>query len=248
MAKTETTRGYLLNGRLSFRQPAKGYRTGIDPVLLAAAVPARDGDRIFELGVGAGAAALCLLARVPGCTVTGEEIDPIAAALAVDNSTANGLAKRLIMRSSSPQIQDGPPERGFDHLMSNPPFWRATSGNRSPYPSKASAHHEGEIGIDKWMRDLCRRGGRRATVTAIYPAARVTDLVTALSPLAGDLSLFPLWPKERRQAKRVLVQAHLGSMGPARLLPGMVLHSEDGRYTKEAEAVLREGKGIDLGA
>jgi len=245
MAKAETTKGYLLNGRLSFRQPATGYRTAIDPVLLAAAVPAKDGDRIFELGVGAGAAALCLLARVPGCTVTGEEIDPIAAALAVDNSTANGLAKRLTVRSP-PQMQGGSPERGFNHLMSNPPFWRAKSGNRSPYPSKASAHHEGEIGIDKWMRDLCRRGARRATVTAIYPAARVIDLVTALSPLAGSLSLFPLWPKERRQAKRVLVQARLGSMGPARLLPGLVLHSEDGRYTKEAEAVLREGKGIDL--
>jgi tRNA1(Val) A37 N6-methylase TrmN6 len=31
------------------------------------------------------------------------------------------------------------------------------------------------------------------------------------------------------------------------MLPGLVLHEEDGRYTPAAEAVLRDGKALDLG-
>ena len=38
--ETPVTEGRLLGGRLIFRQSATGYRTAIDPVLLAAAVPA----------------------------------------------------------------------------------------------------------------------------------------------------------------------------------------------------------------
>ena len=44
----------LLGGRLILRQPARGYRVAVDTVLLAAAVPARPGARLVELGAGVG--------------------------------------------------------------------------------------------------------------------------------------------------------------------------------------------------
>ncbi len=55
----------LLDGRLRLCQPAAGYRAAIDPVFLAAAVPGEAGSRVLDLGCGVGAAALCLLTRVP---------------------------------------------------------------------------------------------------------------------------------------------------------------------------------------
>ncbi|MCC7428595.1 MAG: methyltransferase, partial [Alphaproteobacteria bacterium] len=48
----------LLGGRVVLRQPVRGYRAAIDPVLLAAFVPARAGEHVLEGGIGAGAAAL----------------------------------------------------------------------------------------------------------------------------------------------------------------------------------------------
>ncbi|MEM6466501.1 MAG: methyltransferase, partial [Pseudomonadota bacterium] len=39
-----------LGGRVQITQPAKGYRAGTDPVLLAAAVPALAGQTVLELG------------------------------------------------------------------------------------------------------------------------------------------------------------------------------------------------------
>ncbi|HCW49899.1 MAG TPA: methyltransferase, partial [Brevundimonas sp.] len=43
----------LLGGRIRLRQPARGYRAGLDAALLAAAVGARPGERVIEAGCGA---------------------------------------------------------------------------------------------------------------------------------------------------------------------------------------------------
>lgn len=240
----ETTGGTLLGGRIRFRQPAAGYRSAIDPVFLAAAVPARAGDRVFELGLGAGAAALCLLARVPDCTLAGVEPDPVLRRLALENAAANGLDGRLTAVADTAALDAaGAP---FDHLMSNPPFWAEGSGSRSPDARKARANHEGDMSIAGWVDELCRPGRPKATATTVYAAARLDDLLAALAARCGGPEILPLWPKAGRDAKRVLVRARLGGKGPARLLPGLTLHEADGRFTPTAEAVLRGGAPIEF--
>ena len=54
----DITEGGLLDGRVRLRQPARGYRAGMDAALLAAACDARPGDRVLEAGCGAGGALL----------------------------------------------------------------------------------------------------------------------------------------------------------------------------------------------
>jgi tRNA1Val (adenine37-N6)-methyltransferase len=76
---------------VSYRQPIDGYRTGIEPVLLAASVPARSGQRVVEAGTGAGAGLLCLLARVAGLSAIGIERDADMAALARRNLADNAM-------------------------------------------------------------------------------------------------------------------------------------------------------------
>ena len=55
----------LLNGRVRLRQPARGYRAGMDAALLAAAVPALPGQTVVEAGCGAGAVLMQIAARRP---------------------------------------------------------------------------------------------------------------------------------------------------------------------------------------
>ena len=79
----------FLGGRVRLWQPLSGYRAGVDPVLLAASVPATAGQTVLELGCGAGAAILCLAARVPGLHLTGVELQPAYADLARRNAAEN---------------------------------------------------------------------------------------------------------------------------------------------------------------
>ena len=70
------TEDRFLGGQVLLRQPAGGYRAAIDPVLLAASVDARSGERVLEAGTGHGAAAICLAHRVRDCRVSGIEVQP----------------------------------------------------------------------------------------------------------------------------------------------------------------------------
>lgn len=234
----------LLDGRLRLRQPQRGYRVAIDPVLLAAAVPARSGQTILDVGCGTGAAALCLASRVGGCTIVGLEKDAEAVGIARLNVLANGLADRV-------EIVDGdvaaPPKQvrqSFDHVMSNPPYLPDTAGNVSPYAGRRGAHVESlDLGI--WVAACLRRLRQGGRLALIQRADRVTDLLAALHGRAGDVAIFPLWPRAGVAARRVIVLARKGSRGPARLLPGLVLHRDDGSFTAEAEAIMRDGAPIE---
>ena len=95
-ADDDLTRNAFLGGRVHLWQPVRGYRAGIDPVCLAAAVPARATQCVLDLGCGAGAATLCLGARVAGLDLTGVEMQPAYADLARRNATGNGQAMTVI--------------------------------------------------------------------------------------------------------------------------------------------------------
>ena len=64
----------FLGGKLKIKQPLRGYRAGVDPVLLAASVNAYEGEDILDLGCGVGVASLCLSQRISGLNIYGIEI------------------------------------------------------------------------------------------------------------------------------------------------------------------------------
>ncbi len=238
------TEGTLLGGRVRFAQPVQGYRVAIDPVLLAAAVPAAPGQHVLEGGLGAGAAALCLLARVPGACVTGIEIDPTLAAIAARNAAANEAAL-TVETADLLRFRQG----RFDHAMANPPYQRSDSGSASPVPSRRRADREATPdALAAWVGALSRRLTPRGTLTLVLPAARLSDAAQAMRAAGlGAIVLLPLWPHAGEAANRVLLQGRKAARGPDRVLPGLVLHQADGRFTPDAQAVLRDGAPLGLG-
>src|SRR2546429_5341090 len=93
---SDLTEDAVLSGRLRLRQPRRGHRVGHDAILLAAAVPARAGETVVELGAGVGAAGLALASRVPGIRLTMVELVPRLAALAAENAQLNGVSAEVV--------------------------------------------------------------------------------------------------------------------------------------------------------
>ena len=237
----------LLDGRLDLAQPVQGYRVAIDAVLLAAAVAARPGERVLDLGTGVGAAALCLAARLPGVAVVGLEIQAELAVLAAANIAANGLGERVRvvtgdLRAPPPDLAPG----SFDRVMANPPYLRAGAHTPSPDRSRAMANGEGGAGLADWIGAAARMLRPKGYLTLIHRADRLDEAISLLHKEFGALVLFPLWPRAGVAAKRVLLTARLGAASPARLAPGLALHGPGGGFTAEAEAVLRDGCGLEL--
>ncbi|WP_428391497.1 tRNA1(Val) (adenine(37)-N6)-methyltransferase [Lichenicoccus sp.] len=241
----QTTDGALLAGRLSYRQFRHGYRTGIEPVLLAAAVPARVGQRVLEAGCGAGAGMLCLCARQPGLAGAGVEADPATAALARHNWSANGLHQLVVHETRLPTLPAGLGR--FDHVFANPP-WHRANASASPLARRDLARRAAPGLLESWIAALAPLLTRSASLTLILPAASHAQASGAMLDSGfGAVTLLPLWPKAGVAAKIVLLQGRAGSAAGGGVLPGLVLHKAGGGYTEDADRVLRGGEALYLG-
>ncbi len=82
-------------------------------------------------------------------------------------------------------------------------------------------------------------------MTLVLPAERLDAGLAALAASGcGAPVLIPLWPRDGQAARRMLLRARRARRGPARLLPGLVLHGPGQGFTPAAEAVLREAAAL----
>lgn len=234
----------LLGGRVRLYQPSRGYRAAIDPVLLAAAVGAAPGERVLDAGCGTGAAALCLAARLPEVAIVGIERDAEALRLARASVEVAGFAARIRLvegdLAATPTALRG---ETFAWVMSNPPFLEPGRARAPAEPGRAAARIE-SVDLPRWIAACLARLAPGGRLVLVHRADRLPELLAALRERSGEITVFPLWPREGEPARRVLVRARKGRRGPARLLPGLVLHRPDGFYTEAAEAVLRGARPI----
>lgn len=237
----------LLGGRLALLQPRAGFRAGSDAVLLAAAVPARAGESVLDLGCGVLAAGLCLALRVPGIELVGLEIQPAYAALARANAARNAVPA-LVVEGDLARPPPGVACRGFDHVLTNPPFL-ADPGTPAGDAGRDLARRE-TAPLARWLDAALRRlrpGGR---LTLIQRTGRLDAALAALAGRAGDIVILPLAPRPGATARRVILSARKGARGPLRLAAPFVLHdgpAHDGdrdSYSAAAAAVLRGGAAL----
>lgn len=234
----DLTEDALLGGRVKLLQPRDGFRAALDPVLLAAFVPARTGEAVLELGCGTGAAFLCLNARVPGLSILAVDRDPAMVDIAQRNAGLN-LLPAAIRAADARDLRDLPP---FHHAFANPPYW--SGGTPSPIAQRRQAAHE-DAPLAEWVQAMARPLRHKGTLSLVLPAARFAEAAAALREAGcGAVRLLPLWPRQGTPAKRILIQARRGGAGPDEVLPGLALHEADGSYTAATEAVLREASAL----
>ena len=234
----DVTEGHLLGGRVRYAQPRSGFRSGIEPVLLAAAVPVRPGERVLEAGSGAGAALLCLAARVAGISGVGVERDPALVALAARNAAANSCHELAFLAAD---IAEAPDIGRFDHALANPPYHSAL-GTASADASRDAARRAPADLFTLWAASMGRRLRPRGTLTWIVTAAVLPACVAALTAAGcAPTAALPLWPRVGQDAKLVLLHGVKGGRAGFRVLPGLVLHAGAAGFTQDAEMILRHG-------
>lgn len=236
----------FLDGRLRVAQPRRGFRSGADAVMLAAACPAVAGQAVLELGCGAGVASLCLGWRVPGLHLVGLEAQADYAGLARRNALANGMTMQVLTGDVA-RAPDRLRTMVFDHVIANPPYF--LGGTAAPDGGRALARRE-DAPLAAWIDAGLRRLRPRGMVTLIQRADRLDAVLAALAGRAGSVAILPVAGRAGRAAGRVIVQAQKGARGPLRLLAPFVMHREPAHagdredLTDAASAVLREGSPL----
>ena len=258
MTGPEVTDDAFLGGKIRLLQPVKGFRSGLDAILLAAAVPVSGVGtcRVIDAGSGAGAVGLAIAARCTNANVTLVEIVPPLADLARRNVERNGLADRVsvIVADISaggkalhdPARPDGLAPAMFEHVVTNPPYFVTGTGTPPSVRSKAGAHQMPEGGLARWIAFLATAATADGTLTMIHRADALADVLNSLEGRFGRLRILPIHPRQDEAANRIIVSAIKGSRAPLEIRPSLVVHGADGRVRPEIDAVLRHGAALDI--
>jgi tRNA1(Val) A37 N6-methylase TrmN6 len=227
----------FLGAKLRLRQPAQGYRAGLDAVLLAAAVTGR--GRVMDAGCGAGAALLAAAVRCPDGQFVGVEREPAMAALAMENASLNGLAGRVEILCGDALAQTG---AGFDEVFVNPPYDDGRLGE-APAPARLHAHVT-EFDLRHWVGRLADALAGGGVLTMIHRADQADAVLAAFSGRLGGVCLRPIHPKSGAAAHRILVRGRKGSRARIVILPGLIAHALEGAAHPDIAACLTGDAGI----
>ena len=242
----DTTLDTLFDGKLQIYQPAKGYRFGIDPILLAAFCPAKENDKVLDLGCGVGTAFFCLVSRIKKLNGIGLEINHELANLATQNVHLNKLEKQVEIITGDllyPPKNFAP--QSFDHIITNPPFFSNDPHNISPYTNKKGANMECYAKLKDFIDFTFKYLKTRGTLTLIYRTDRLQEIMTLLPPNKwGEITIYPLWANQKGNSKLLLVRAKKLSKTPTIILKGLNLHSTNNKYTSAANNIIRKNKAI----
>ncbi|UYQ71470.1 methyltransferase [Pelagibacterium flavum] len=238
----------FLGGKLSIAQPEKGFRAGLDSVLLGASLP--QGTRqLLDLGAGAGVAALCALAHEEGLEATMVENNAEMAMLAAANVEANSFTHRATILKISATATGaerkalGLGTDSFDVVIANPPYFDA--GTHAPDPARAAARHtDGEV--SGWVRTAVSCAHAKGEVIFIHVAQALPQLLAAFNSRMGAITVLPIAPRPGMAASRVLVRGRKGSKAPMALLPPLIVHGETGsEYAEPVRSILRGETRLD---
>ncbi len=241
----------FLGGLVTVEQPRKGYRAGVDPVLLAASVDAKPGQTVLELGCGVGVASLCLAARVPDVQVTGVEMQEAYAALGRTNAARNAAPLQVITADLR-ALPDVIRQKRFDHVMMNPPYFDRRAGSASDDGGRDTAL-AGDTPLADWLDIGARRVGPRGYLTIIQRMERLPEVLGALHGRLGAMVLLPIAGRAGKAPELFLLRARQEGRAPFRMAPPLIMHEgaahrrDAESYTSQVRDILRNAASLPLG-
>ena len=240
--KNEISQDLFLGGQLSILQPITGYRAATDPVLLAAACPAKNSDEVMELGCGVGTASFCIFRRVK-VSLTGLEMQENYANLAIENGLLNKIPIHVEIgdfRKMPKNIKN----KNFDQVIINPPYYKTGT------PSKNQGRNQSlriTNPLSEWVNEGVKRLKPNGWITIINTPENLIEILISLSKGTGDIQIKPLTSSQNKTANRVIIRAKKGSKSITKLYPPLITHVSEGnikKFSSETEEILRGGSPL----
>jgi len=246
----DVTEDGFLGGQLRLRQPRRGHRAGHDAILLAAATPARPGDRVVDLGSGLGAAGLAVARRVNGLNLALVEIDPALDGLARNNAGANAIMADVVVldvaAEASAFAAAGLGPDSADVVLMNPPFNDPARHRASPDRVRERAHVATATTLESWVhvaRRILKSNGRLAV---IWRADGIAEVLAALGRGFGSVEILPVHADAASPAICILVRATKGGRAPTRLHAALLLNDQSGVPNKRVQDILTGKEALPM--
>ena len=234
----------ILRGNFKIYQQKEGYRVGTDAILLAASVNPSKG-RLIDLGAGVGTLSIIIAKKNNNIKIDSIEKDLNTYKLLSKNIKLNQLEDSIIPIYSD--IKDLPTDYNgrFDHVISNPPFYRKNK-KISFHNPKNLGYYDENITITEWIEISSLKLNNKGRITIIISTERMDEVIVSLKKNGvGEIIVFPIWSFLGDKAIRVIISGRKGVISGMAILSGLVLYKKNGSLTDEAHKVM-DGSNIFL--
>ena len=223
-------------------QREKGYRSSLDPILLASFLKAEKKDKIIDLGTGNGIIALLAAQRYPDARITGIDIQDALLEVAKKNVALNNLGKRVeIKKADIREVSVHFKAESFDTAVGNPPYRKGTTGRLNPDREKALARHEIERTLAEYISASKYLAKNKGKIALIYHPSRLTELLCLFEKLDIRASRIRfIHSRADTDAKMVLVEGIKNGKNDTVVLKPLIVYEKRGEYSKEVKEVFQE--------
>jgi len=241
----EVSKNKILGGSISLFQPKKGFRVSIDSILLSSSI--KKYSNCMEFGTGSGVILIYLSKKFPNSKIIGVEKNIELVELAKKNLLENNVNDKntkvicndILCKSFLKDYNNK-----LDRVIMNPPYFSLNNVIKSDNKLKASARYE--TNINQWFLSAYKKLKPKGYINFVFRSENLDLILSKLYGSWGDIKIFPLWPKANMRSKLMIIQARKNINSGVQILPGLILHNNDGSYTDECNSILNNKSNIQL--
>lgn len=229
-------------GGLRILQKVKGFRYGMDAVLLSDFIRVQPREHVVDFGTGTGILPLLLYGRGKGSRYDAFELQAEMADMAARTMRLNGLEDRVTVHHASVTEAEARLGAGtVDAIICNPPYGTPDATLKNPSETLRLARHQDQDGLIAWFRAAHRILRGKGRMAVIYPAPRMLELMTTMEAAHLTPKRFRLvYPGPEKAANLVLVEAMKDAKPMLHPEPPLIIYQQDGTPTQELQRIYHQ--------
>lgn len=234
----------LLNyNNLKIVQNPDWFSFSLDSVLLADFVKLKNNMKIIDFCTGNAPIPLFLSTRTNG-EIIGVELQKEVYELAKKSITINNLCDKIkIINEDVNNVSKKYESDSFDLITCNPPYFKISSGsNINDNSIKAIARHEIKLKLDDVFSVAKKVLKNNGKIAMVHRTERLIDIIVLMrnSNIEPKRLRF-IYPFYGSESNLVLIEGVKDGKPGLKIEPDLIIHNEDGTYTKEVEKIFNGG-------
>jgi len=222
------------NGYRIIQDPDR-FCFGMDAVLLSGFANAKKGDKVLDMGTGTGIIPILMEAKTEAEHLTGLEIQPESADMALRSVQLNDLQDKIsIVTGDIKEAKDLFAKASFQVITSNPPYMIGQHGLVNPHSEKAIARHEVLCTLEDVIANAAALLVPGGHFYMVHRPFRLAEIMTTLVKYRLEPKRMQLvYPYIDKEPNMVLIEAARGGKSRLQVEKPLIVYEKPGVYTPE---------------
>lgn len=209
---------------------------GIDSVLLSDfAKEIKNNSQVLDLGTGTGIISILLSKKTQAKKIYGIEIQKEVAEMAKRSILLNNLEKEIeIINKDIKQLNEIFDNNSIDAIVTNPPYKKEKSGEKSENLVKLISRHEETASLEEWIQISFKLLKDKGELYMVHRPERLVDIISLLRKNKLEPKILQMvYSNIQKEPKLILIKAVKNAKSFLQVKKPLIIYDEEGNYTEE---------------